>query len=94
MCWALPEWYIFCGRRPCVSGRKNPLDTALGVLSYPIYLIHSLVTMIIPGGWGEYLIRLDYSLCRLANHGRSCPIERFGQYRARGKPPTRLLAVA
>src|SRR5262249_35730547 len=44
----------------CIPGlvllaRKNPLDPALGDLSYPIYLIHPLATIaIIPGRWGEY----------------------------------------
>jgi peptidoglycan/LPS O-acetylase OafA/YrhL len=75
-------------------GRKNPLDGAVGDLSYPVYLIHPLATiLIIPGIWGEYYAVLAILLVAwLVTLGVERPIERFRQYRARRTVPKLLAA--
>jgi peptidoglycan/LPS O-acetylase OafA/YrhL len=76
-------------------GRKNPLDGALGELSYPIYLIHPLATiLIITGGWGEYYaVFVVLLIAWLVTLGVERPIERFRQYRARKKSPQPVVAT-
>jgi peptidoglycan/LPS O-acetylase OafA/YrhL len=76
-------------------GRKNPLDGVLGELSYPIYLVHPLATiLIITGGWGEYYaVFLVLLIVWLVTLGVERPIERFRQYRAHKKSPQAVVAA-
>lgn len=66
-------------------GRRNPLDSAMGELSYPLYLIHPLATIIIiTGSWGEYvsvllILGLSWGVAQFVER----PIDRYRQYRAR-----------
>lgn len=69
-------------------GRKKAWDSALGELSYPLYLLHPLATiLIIPGRWGEYfVVAVVLLLSWLIARGIEHPIERFRQNRTRQNP--------
>jgi peptidoglycan/LPS O-acetylase OafA/YrhL len=66
-------------------GRRNPADSALGDLSYPIYLIHPLGELMpLPGRMAELttiaiVLVIALLMVRFVEH----PIERFRQRRAR-----------
>ena len=65
-------------------GRYNRWDKALGELSYPIYLIHPLATIIIiTGAWGEYIaIAVILALSWVVTQVVERPIDRYRQIRA------------
>jgi peptidoglycan/LPS O-acetylase OafA/YrhL len=75
-------------------GRHNPLDDALGELSYPVYLIHPLATiMIITGKWGEYIaIAAILLVSWVVTRAVERPVDRYRQYRARRKSQALLSA--
>jgi peptidoglycan/LPS O-acetylase OafA/YrhL len=68
-------------------GRENSWDGSLGELSYPLYLVHPLATiLIISDRWGEYVaiaavLFVSWLLTRIVER----PIERFRRYRAQAK---------
>lgn len=76
-------------------GRQNPWDNALGEMSYPIYLIHPLATIIIiTGKWGEYIaIAVILALSWVVTQAVERPMDRYRQNRAYRKSRT-LLATS